>query len=224
MEPQQEIEKENVLSPLNKVTPLSKYFALVIVILLPFIGGYVGYTQAQEKVVEMHKPFEVKKINQENIEYPHINYQDNGSVKVSMTSKNSFSITPENDQHPFQNAMVSPDNSWIYLESQSDSHGSKYRWIYDIEKKSLNNVIFQNDEDQYKKANPSDSEFDLRYMSYTKCPGWSIPSIPSTQPKATFLACQLQSGNIMPESGMGYMIYYKSVSTSTPWILTPDIS
>ena len=51
MEPQQN-EVESVTAPLRKVTPLSKYLAMVLFILLPFIGGYVGYVYAPEKVVE----------------------------------------------------------------------------------------------------------------------------------------------------------------------------
>lgn len=35
------------------VTPLSKYLALALFVLLPFIGGYIGYTFAPEKVVEV---------------------------------------------------------------------------------------------------------------------------------------------------------------------------
>lgn len=37
------------------VTPLSKYLAMVVVIMLPFIGGYVGYHYAPEKVVEVER-------------------------------------------------------------------------------------------------------------------------------------------------------------------------
>jgi len=52
MEPQ--INKsESVIVPLKKVTPLSKYLAMVLFILTPFIGGYVGYTYAPEKVVQV---------------------------------------------------------------------------------------------------------------------------------------------------------------------------
>ncbi len=43
---------EGPLAPLNKVTPVSKYLALTLFIILPFIGGWIGYTYAPEKVVE----------------------------------------------------------------------------------------------------------------------------------------------------------------------------
>jgi hypothetical protein len=48
-------EVENTLSPLHKVTPLSKYFAMVLFVALPFIGGWIGYTYAPEKVVEVER-------------------------------------------------------------------------------------------------------------------------------------------------------------------------
>ncbi len=40
---------------LNKVTPLSKYLAMLLFVALPFIGGWIGYTYAPEKVIEVEK-------------------------------------------------------------------------------------------------------------------------------------------------------------------------
>lgn len=42
-------------SQLHQVTPLSKYLAMALFIILPFVGGYVGYIFAPEKVVEVEK-------------------------------------------------------------------------------------------------------------------------------------------------------------------------
>jgi hypothetical protein len=39
-------------STLFRVTPLSKYLAMALFIVMPFIGGWIGYTYAPEKVVE----------------------------------------------------------------------------------------------------------------------------------------------------------------------------
>lgn len=50
MEPQIN-EAQNVLASLKKVTPLSKYLAMVLFIILPFLGGWIGYTYAPEKIV-----------------------------------------------------------------------------------------------------------------------------------------------------------------------------
>lgn len=42
-------------SRLTTVTPLSKYLAMTLFILLPFLGGWIGYTYAPQKVVEVEK-------------------------------------------------------------------------------------------------------------------------------------------------------------------------
>jgi hypothetical protein len=54
MEPQQNV-PESLISPLKKVTPLSKYLALALFIILPFLGGYVGYTLVPVKIVEVER-------------------------------------------------------------------------------------------------------------------------------------------------------------------------
>lgn len=46
---------------LHQVTPLSKYLAMALFIILPFVGGYVGYTFAPDKVVEIEKIVEIEK-------------------------------------------------------------------------------------------------------------------------------------------------------------------
>ena len=46
---------------LNQVTPLSKYLAGIIFILMSFIGGYIGYTLAQGEVIEVEKIVIVEK-------------------------------------------------------------------------------------------------------------------------------------------------------------------
>lgn len=54
-------------SQLHQVTPLSKYLALTLFVILPFLGGWIGYTYAPEKVVEVEKVV-VKEIKAEAIE------------------------------------------------------------------------------------------------------------------------------------------------------------
>ena len=39
--------------PINQVTTFSKYLALLLFILLPFVGGYIGYVYMPDKVVEI---------------------------------------------------------------------------------------------------------------------------------------------------------------------------
>jgi hypothetical protein len=60
MEPQihqPEVDKH----PVNKITPLSKYLAMALFVLMPFIGGYIGYTLSSETVVETERIIEVEK-------------------------------------------------------------------------------------------------------------------------------------------------------------------
>lgn len=57
MEPEQtpNVEKGSQFENLKKVTPLSKYLAMVLFIILPFFGGWIGYMYAPEKVIEVEK-------------------------------------------------------------------------------------------------------------------------------------------------------------------------
>lgn len=50
IEPQSQL---NSKSPLMEVTPLSKYLAMALFVTLPFIGGWIGYKYAPEKIVEV---------------------------------------------------------------------------------------------------------------------------------------------------------------------------
>ena len=52
MEPQIN-DQQSVIAPLKKVTSLSKYLAMALFVILPFVGGWIGYRYAPEKVVEV---------------------------------------------------------------------------------------------------------------------------------------------------------------------------
>lgn len=45
--------KETFIAPLCKVTPVSKYLAMGIFIIMPFVGGLIGYQLATERMIEM---------------------------------------------------------------------------------------------------------------------------------------------------------------------------
>lgn len=51
-QPEQQ-DTEKWYTPLTRATLLSKYFAMVLFVLLPFIGGWIGYTFAPEKIIEI---------------------------------------------------------------------------------------------------------------------------------------------------------------------------
>jgi hypothetical protein len=52
-EAQVEVEQEE--SVLNKITPFSKYLAMILFIAMPFVGGWIGYNYAPEKLVEVDR-------------------------------------------------------------------------------------------------------------------------------------------------------------------------
>jgi hypothetical protein len=43
--------KETFIAPLCKPTPLSKYFALALFVVLPFVGAYVGWNLKSSHVL-----------------------------------------------------------------------------------------------------------------------------------------------------------------------------
>ncbi len=55
------IDKVDKLENLKKITPLSKYLALALFVILPFVGGLIGYTYAPEKLIEVDKIVETEK-------------------------------------------------------------------------------------------------------------------------------------------------------------------
>lgn len=55
MESENSISKTTASSVWNQVTPLSKYLATTLFIAMPFVGGWIGYQYAPEKVVEVEK-------------------------------------------------------------------------------------------------------------------------------------------------------------------------
>jgi len=61
MEPENTQQETVIRNQFHEVTPLSKFLALALFIILPFLGGWIGYTYAPEKVVEIEKVVEVEK-------------------------------------------------------------------------------------------------------------------------------------------------------------------
>lgn len=53
---QNTIQPERKHNDLSTVTPLSKVLAMLLFIFMPFVGGWVGYTYAPEKIIEVPVP------------------------------------------------------------------------------------------------------------------------------------------------------------------------
>jgi len=88
-------EVEGHFAPLKKVTPLSKYLALSLFIILPFLGGWVGYSYAPEKVVEVEKIVEVEKVDSETSRAPEVFKNELKTQLVSTGNGFKMSIPSE---------------------------------------------------------------------------------------------------------------------------------
>jgi hypothetical protein len=58
--------KSQLLVQLHTVTPLSRYLSFALFIILPFLGGWLGYSYASVKVVEVEK-FVMKEANVQEV-------------------------------------------------------------------------------------------------------------------------------------------------------------
>ncbi len=89
---EQEVAQNEQPSSLHQVTPLSKYLAMALFVTLPFLGGYVGYTYAPEKIIEVEK-----------------NIVKDGQVDVPESEKTEWSTASEIEDNLF---TLIDDFSW----------------------------------------------------------------------------------------------------------------
>ena len=82
MDPQQNT-AESIIAPLRKVTPLSKYLAMIIFVAMPFIGAWIGYEYSPVKVVEVEKPLAVVDLQKEKSLLPLSELQSKFSEQIS---------------------------------------------------------------------------------------------------------------------------------------------
>lgn len=140
---------------LNKVTPLSKYCALIIFILLPFIGGYVGYVYAPVTIMEVEKvvtkevfiekPVETKAKTPniiKEIESSYIYLPDAaGSIKEHLIFEGDIT----NDS-----VVISPNNNFIYFQgfpcSPRGGHCLGGMFVYDLVNEIAQPVVLKGDE------------------------------------------------------------------------------
>jgi hypothetical protein len=115
-------ESQSVIEPLKKVTPLSKYLAMVLFVILPFLGGLIGYTYAPEKVVEVEMEV-VREIEiQRNIEVSDKNSVDINSrflVGVLDDSGNLTFYGHKKQSTSTDNFVVSAKNIHSWADSEN---------------------------------------------------------------------------------------------------------
>jgi hypothetical protein len=125
---QEEVQVEQK-SKLHQVTPLSKYLALALFMILPFLGGWIGYTYAPEKVMEVEKDVirYVEKENSTNPTSPAISPdlvlfpKDSSQITEIIIEESSMYVKFEdlvavrNDPPKWHQVSLSNPDEFIYL-------------------------------------------------------------------------------------------------------------
>lgn len=141
MEPEQTPEvvlSEKEASTWNTVTPFSKYLAMVLFVALPFIGGWVGYTLASEKVVEVNKFVEVENqdtpslyiVEYESIAEPEYRHEDDYKV-FSLVTQDKESLATSGQMLLVTGSELVDANFLANVFSVLESNGieTKYKTI-----------------------------------------------------------------------------------------------
>lgn len=106
-----QVEQKTVL---HQVTPLSKYLAMALFIVLPFIGGWIGYTYAPEKLVEVEREVvkEITITEEEKAsadEYPDVRYGSFSVADPGAYRINDFTFTPGQNRAEVPSEYLVPD-------------------------------------------------------------------------------------------------------------------
>ena len=92
-----EVEEVNQ-NQLNKVTPLSKYLAMALFIILPFVGGWIGYNYAPEVVVEVEKVIVVKEVEKQTNEMDQVDAYGDWNLHTNLDI--GFTVSYPTTYHP----------------------------------------------------------------------------------------------------------------------------
>lgn len=111
---------ENKFDSLLKVTPLSKYLAMALFVTLPFVGGWIGYTFAPEKIVEVEKvlPIEKEVEDKNPASSQNVNKQkyslvfEDNSFKISTSSVEGDKVVFTSDSLMYFYLPWFPKNDW----------------------------------------------------------------------------------------------------------------
>ena len=108
----EELAQAESKSLLHSVTPLSKYLAMALFIVMPFIGGWVGYTYAPEKVVEVERVVVKEVVVVESEEKPEIEIENEVTQEenpVTSSDINAYVTVVDAEGQPIQ-----PDRVFWY--------------------------------------------------------------------------------------------------------------
>ena len=132
----QEVEKD-WKQQFTTVTPFSKYLALALVIALPFIGGWVGYTYAPVKIVKEVGTEQAVPNPVSDMQSPPIEVSSNGSTSIPSSQTVVVQKTVDTSNLPLGDGKrsTSPKKGYVYsCQTQfSDSAGGAQAdgsWIH----------------------------------------------------------------------------------------------
>ena len=196
---------EDRLAPLKKVTPLSRYLSLALFVVLPFLGGWIGYTYAPEKVVEVERKVEITTTEEISDAVPI--YQD---VLRSYVARKVADAYEEhiiyNGDVVKESAEYSPDESFMLFSFKScgdrgcDSPGGPM--VYDFSHKNSYLMQFIGDDNAPYNKDASDGLMVMPQISYGTVQGWN------------------SEGKILYKViYKGEEFTYQSVDETKPWIL-----
>jgi len=180
------------VSPLHRVTPLSKYLAMALFVAMPFIGGWIGYTYAPEKIIEVEKFVEVEK-EAENVVRESKSYQDEQShITVTPGAWNQiethYKVIDMNSQ---PSPVVVIDDLNVPFRETLVMYPPEQRSKYVLEK------IFESDDGEsiyfkghipYSSACCSIVKFDLKTLSFTGQTGFGPAYGEGSSPNGRYIS------------------------------------
>jgi hypothetical protein len=135
MEPENSNQEEQEVAPvsqLHQVTPLSKYLALALFIIMPFLGGWIGYSYAPVELVEVGKvapapssspdyeiSFDSESNNTANSNQPLFEIN-----KEKEFSETDFTLLHSMDREKVKSFSVNTFNGFTYIVRYRDSDES----------------------------------------------------------------------------------------------------
>jgi hypothetical protein len=103
--------------PVFQVTRLSKYLAMILFIMMPFVGGYIGYTYAPEKVIEVEKIITQKEESEKTV----------SDMEVECLSNDTFFIVAPIMGEPLDSIIIKRKQNYqsdiecVYEIKESDT-------------------------------------------------------------------------------------------------------
>jgi hypothetical protein len=110
---------ESFITPLKKVTPLSRYLALALFVALPFVGAWVGYSFVPKdvEVLDTNKTVKQVTFEQSAVNNPDVESDDLG-VQTLNENTGSTSIQTKNTN---QALLISSIDDWLFSQMPDDN-------------------------------------------------------------------------------------------------------